>query len=61
MILVPELDDLEAAAVHVEVDVAFFEVRGDGFPDFNLRVKRREKAIGLKNSTIASEPYTPVS
>jgi len=27
MILVPELDDLEAAAVHVEMDVAFFEVR----------------------------------
>lgn len=40
MILVPELDDLEAAAVHVEMDVAFFEVRGDGFPDFNLRMKR---------------------
>ena len=33
LILVPELDDMEAAAVHVEVDVALLEIRGDGFPD----------------------------
>ena len=33
LILVPKLDDVEAATVHVEMDVAFLEVRRDGLPD----------------------------
>ena len=37
--LVPELDDMEAAAVHIEVDVALLEIRGDGLPDADLRVQ----------------------
>ena len=40
LMLVPERDDMEAAAVHVEVDVALLEIRGDGFPDADLRMQR---------------------
>ena len=39
MMLVPELDDMEAATVHVEVDIALLEIRGDGFPDEDLRMQ----------------------
>ena len=31
--LVPELDDMEAAAVHVEVDVALLEIRGEQYTE----------------------------
>ena len=40
LMLVPELDNMEAAAVHVEVDVTFLEVWGDCFPDADLRMHR---------------------
>ena len=40
MVLIPELDDMEAAAVHVEVDVALLEVRGNGLPDADFRMPR---------------------
>ena len=38
LMLVPELDNMEAAAVHIEVNIALFEVRGDGLPDADLRM-----------------------
>ena len=34
-----ELDDLKAAAVHVEMDVALVEVRRAGLPDAGFRVQ----------------------
>ena len=36
MILVPELDDMESAAVDIEMDVALLEVGCDGFPNADL-------------------------
>ena len=38
MIPVPELDDMESAAVDIEMDVALLEVGRDGFPDADLGV-----------------------
>ena len=40
LVLVPELDNMETAAVHVEVNVAFFEIRGYGLPNLDLRMHR---------------------
>ena len=34
-----EFDDLETAAINVEVDVSFFKIRGTGFPDLCFRVQ----------------------
>ena len=33
LVFVPKLDDVEAASVHIEVDVTLLEVRRDGLPD----------------------------
>ena len=30
---IPKLDNVETATVHIEVNVAFLEVRRDGLPD----------------------------
>ena len=46
LILVPEFDDMEPAAVHVEVDVALLEVWGDGFPHLDLRMLRFHRLPG---------------
>ena len=35
---VPEFDDVEAAAVDIEVDVALLVIGGDAFPDFDFGV-----------------------
>jgi hypothetical protein len=34
--LVDELNDMEPIAVYVEMDIAAVEIRGAGFPHFNL-------------------------
>ena len=36
LILVPELDDVESAAVHIKVNVPLLEVRSNGFPDLDF-------------------------
>jgi hypothetical protein len=36
LVLVPEFDDMEPASVHVKVDVALLETRGDCLPDLDL-------------------------
>lgn len=35
---VPELHDVEPAAVHIKMDVALFEIRRTGFPNLDFRV-----------------------
>ncbi len=36
--IVPELHDVEPAAVHIKMDVALFEIRRTGFPNLDFRV-----------------------
>ena len=40
MIPVPELDDMESAAVDIEMDVALLEIGSDGFPNADLVMQR---------------------
>ncbi len=37
--LIVILDNMEAAFVHIEVEVAFLEIRGSSFPDNSFRVQ----------------------
>lgn len=46
VVAVEELDDVEAAPVHVEVDIALLEVRGHEAPDLHLRVCLFDLASG---------------
>lgn len=39
MVTVEKLHDVEAASVHVEVDVSFLEVRRYRLPDLHLQVQ----------------------
>ncbi len=38
MMLVPKLHDVKSAAVDVEMDVTFFKIRRDGFPNMDFRM-----------------------
>ena len=51
--LVPEFDDMEPASVYVEVDVALFKVRGNGFPDLDLRMPRFNRLPGRLSDALA--------
>ena len=39
MMAVEKLHDVEAAAIHVEVDIPLLEIRRDGLPDLDFRVQ----------------------
>ena len=53
MVGVPEFDDVEAAAVDIEVDVALLVIGGDAFPDFNFGVQRLYCFPGCLSDTLA--------
>ena len=55
MELVPKLDDVEAAAVHVEVDVTFLEVGCDGLPNLDLRMHRFNRPPGCLADALAMD------
>ena len=44
--LVPELHDVEPAAVHIKMDVALFEIRSAGFPNDDFRMQLLDEAPG---------------
>ena len=53
VVAVEELHDVEAALVHVKVDVPRLKVRGAGLPDLRLRVKALDFSPGRRADALA--------